>query len=185
MRFHATSLLAVFLIACAHTPPPRARDYYVLETGATWVYDAKLLGRSETHTVVMGPERDGYWLDDSGGKIAYDGIGLRDDRRYLLKEPLVAGAHWKSVTAIGSEESYDILSAHEACTVPAGKFADCVRVRSRAPATEGHTLENQMTFARGVGLVHVKTVLLSATPMGGTAQNAITQVELTLTAFRK
>ena len=176
------SLCLAVLVACAHTAPARARDYYALQTGATWVYEAKLLGRSEVHTVVMGPERDGYWLDDSGGKIAYDGLGLRDERRYLLKEPLQAGAHWKSVTAIGSEEAYDILSAHEPCTVPAGTFTDCVRVRSRAPAAEGRTLENQMTFARDVGLVHIKTVLLSA---GAAASSATTQVELTLTAFRR
>lgn len=179
------SFVLVFLFACAHTPPSRARDYYVLETGTTWVYDAILLGRSEVHTVVMGPERDGYWLDDSGGKIAYDGLGLRDERRYLLKEPLETGAHWKSVTAIGTTETYDIIAAHEPCSVPAGKFADCMRVRSRAPAAEGHTLENQMTFARGVGLVHVKTTLLSAAPPGSVPTSAITQVELTLTAFRR
>jgi hypothetical protein len=178
MRF----AIFVMLASCAHAAPTRARDYYVLESGATWVYDAKLLGRSEVHTVVMGPERDGYWLDDSGGKIAYDGIGLRDERRYLLKEPLTTGARWKSVAAVGSEETYEIVSAHLPCTVPAGKFADCVRVRSRMPAADGHTLENQMTFARDVGLVHVKTVLLAA---GGASANATPQVELTLTAFRR
>ncbi len=160
----------------------RAKDYYPLAAGETWVYKAKMLGREETHTVILGPERDGYFHDDSGGSLAYDGVGLRDERRYLLKEPLRQGEKWTSVTGVGAAEQYEIISAYAPCSVPAGKFEDCIVVRSSIPAEAGKTLQNEMTFARKVGLVRVTTSILEPAGAGIPAKP---QVELELVEFRR
>lgn len=175
-RCIALSLLA----GCAATatePGVRAAEYYRLKSGTRWVYEAHFLGKQESRTVVMGPKLEGFWTDDAGGKLMYDGAGLRDERRYLLKEPIQPGASWSSVAALGAVERYEILAAREPCKVKAGQFEDCVRVRSTLAAGEGKLLENVMTFARGVGLVRVATSLINH-------DRRTTQVEMELTDFR-
>ena len=44
---------------------------------------------------------------------------------------------------------------------PAGKWTGCVVVESRNRVEEGTTLVNEMTFAPGVGIVRLSTVLES------------------------
>ncbi len=163
-------LLPLILAGCAATigarsaPRVQAREYYPLEPGAVWVYRANYFGQEQTRTVVMGPKQDGFYVDDAGGKLLYDGEGLRDERRYLLREPLEAGNSWRSVAALGATETYTIVKAHAPCETKARRFDDCVEVKSSMSALdkdgrEAGILENTMVFAKQTGLVRLFTVL--------------------------
>jgi hypothetical protein len=147
--------------------------------GNHWTYDATLLRERSTRRVAVVAFRDGSYVDNDGRILRVDREGVRDQVRYLLREPVAAGATWTSVVAPGSAEHYRILSVRSPCEVPAGKFPDCVEVESRTiadPSTPVRLLVNRMTFAAGVGIVRVRTALEEG------AKSA-PQAELVLTAF--
>lgn len=185
MRYLLSMML--LLSACAGAKPqsapaqvgPRANAYYALEPGATWVYKATFLGAIQTRTVVMGPQQDGFFVDDAGGKLMYDGEGLRDERRYLLREPLAVGKSWKSVATAGVDERYEIIKAAVPCKTAQLEFSDCVEVRGTIAAERGATLENIMVFARDIGLVRMATTLVQKD------KSRVEQVAMELQEFRR
>ncbi|HEY1907760.1 MAG TPA: hypothetical protein VGG91_17060 [Myxococcaceae bacterium] len=194
MSFRGWAVLAAGLLGCAHsspTPPetapaapaagrlPESARYFPLAVGNRWTYEASYLGEKSTRPVEIVAFRDGSYLDRDGRVYRLDHEGLRDQVRYLLHEPLNAGATWTSVIAPGSAEHYKILSVHAPCEVPAGRFPDCIEVESRTladPKTPGRSLVNRVTFASGVGIVQVRTTLEEGSRVAPTA-------ELRLTAF--
>jgi hypothetical protein len=187
-------VLAAGLVGCAHeTPPPPttaattgaakvpdSARYFPLAVGNTWTYEATYLGERSTRRVEVVAFRDGNYVDGDGRTLRVDREGVRDQVRYLLHEPLSVGATWTSVVAPGSAEHYRIVSVHAPCEAPAGKFPDCLEVESRTladPKTPGRLLVNRVTFAAGVGIVRVRTVLEEGTKSAPTA-------ELLLSAFQ-
>ncbi len=165
-------LCAFALAACTTTskatstgpgkPAPTAADFYPLALGTTWTYQVKLLG--ETRTIEVSTLRktgEGFVEDSTGAQFMVDGFGVRDQKRYLLRNPIATGTKWTNVVSVSSVESYEILSAHQPCDAPAGKWEGCVVVESRNRVEEGTTLVNEMTFAPGVGIVRLSTVLES------------------------
>ena len=141
---------------------PTAGDFYPLALGTTWTYEVKLLG--ETRTIEVSTLRktgDGFVEDSTGAQFLVDGFGVRDQKRYLLRNPVVAGTRWTNVVSVSSVEAYEILAANQPCDAPAGKWEGCVVVESRNRVEEGTTLVNEMTFAPGVGIVRLSTVLES------------------------
>jgi len=188
-------VLTAGLIGCAHeaaAPPPASAAapatagkisdsarYFPLAVGNHWTYDATYLGERSTRKVEVVAFRDGSYVDGDGRALRVDREGVRDQVRYLLHEPLSAGATWTSVVAPGSAEHYRIVSVRTPCEAPAGKFPDCVEVESRTladPKTPGRLLVNRVTFAAEVGIVRVRTALEEGTKSAPTA-------ELILTAF--
>jgi hypothetical protein len=161
------------MLGCAHeaapapaaskaTPgrsPSAAARYFPLAVGNRWTYQATYLGERSTREVELVGFRDGSYLDKEGRALRVDSEGLRDQTRYLLHEPLVAGGTWTSVVAPGSAEHYRVVSAGAPCTAPAGSFPDCIEVESRNRADPQRTLVNTVTFAAGVGIVRVRTEL--------------------------
>jgi len=143
-------------------PPLRARDLYPLAVGHAWTYESVSGGVSEQVTVRVLRESGGYFVDSNGGALRHDATGLRDPNRYLLREPLVAGTKWTSVQSLQSSESYEVVEADRPCTVPAGTFARCVRVRGATRLDEKRSLVSTWTYAEGVGLVELRTSLESA-----------------------
>lgn len=188
------AVLAAGLLGCAHPPAPAPASstapasvarmpasarYFPLAVGNHWTYDASYLGERSTRRVEIVAFRDGSYVDRDGRALRVDAEGVRDQVRYLLHEPLTAGATWTSVIAPGSAEHYRVVSARAPCEAPAGKFPDCVEVESRTladPRTPGRLLVNRVTFAAGVGIVRVRTVLEEGSKSAPTA-------ELLLTAF--
>jgi hypothetical protein len=190
------AVFAAGLLGCAHpstpSPAPTAADgsapsgrmpesarYFPLAVGNHWTYEATYLGEKSTRRVEVVAFRDGSYVDRDGRALRVDREGIRDQVRYLLHEPLTAGATWTSVVAPGSAEHYRVLSVRAPCQAPAGRFEDCVEVESRTladPATPGRLLVNRVTFAAGVGIVQVRTALEEGTRIAPTA-------ELRLTAF--
>jgi hypothetical protein len=91
--------------------------------------------------------------------LAIDGLGLRDEKRYLLKEPIEVGHSWTNVVSASSAEHYKITDFGSPCRVPAGTFPKCVRVESRNRMDEQRTLVNELTFAPSVGIVRIELTL--------------------------
>jgi hypothetical protein len=157
--------LAALSVACAggrHSVRERggrqASAYYPLEVGNRWTYEVGLLGEKSTQEVrIVGREGQAF-VDNKGGRLTADAFGIRDDKRYLLREPLEAGATWTNVVSASSIERYRVLDAGVSCESPAGRFTDCVRVEGRNRVNAETTLINEMTFAPGVGLVDIETV---------------------------
>lgn len=197
MTLRRWAVLALSLLGCAHeaaapaigaagpasTPAsrlPESARYFPLAVGNHWTYQATYLGEHSTRQVELVAFRDGSYVDRDGRTLRIDAEGLRDQVRYLLRDPLTAGATWTSVVAPGAAEHYRVLSAHAPCEAPAGRFPDCVVVESRAtadPANPARVLVNQVTFAAGVGIVRVRTELAEG-------QRTVPTAELVLTAFQ-
>src|SRR5262249_9662020 len=69
------------------SPATAAEDYYPLAVGNHWTYSVNFLGdRRERRVEIIG-HRDGYYLDNEGGQLTVDGLGVRDQKRYLLRSP--------------------------------------------------------------------------------------------------
>ncbi len=160
--------LAVLLsvCACATTPntAPEAKaataaDFYPLTVGTQWQYEVVLLGQKTDFTVKMNREVDGYFEDSTGARFKVDSFGVRDEKRYLLRNPIEPGTKWNNVVAVGSTERYEITGTQQPCEAPAGKWQGCVTVESRNREKEGIYLVLELTFAPGVGLVQLATTL--------------------------
>jgi hypothetical protein len=161
MKLALTLFAALALVGCAHAPEPlrstsglSARDYYPLAVGNTWTYQAKMLGDQRVVTVKILRQANGFFEDSQGAKLTEDAEGLRDDKRYLLKNPLRDGAEWDNVVSVSAREHYRILQADAPCEVPAGHFEHCVTVESQTKTAEV-TLVNTLTFAPHVGIVRL------------------------------
>ena len=159
--------MALLLTACAtppssgRTPAATAEDYYPLAVGNHWTYSVNFLGdRRERRVEIIG-HRDGYYLDNEGGQLTVDGLGVRDQKRYLIREPVRSGASWTNVVSASSIEHYQITEVGQTCRAPAGTFENCVRVLSRNRMDEQRTLVNELTFAPSVGIVRLELSLES------------------------
>ena len=164
---HRSLCLALLLTGCAapssavRSPAAAPEDYYPLAVGNHWTYSVNFLGdRRERRVEIIG-HRDGYYLDSEGGQLTVDGLGVRDQKRYLLREPIHSGASWTNVVSASSVEHYQITEVGQTCRAPAGVFENCVRVQSRNRMDEQRTLVNELTFAPSVGIVRLELSLES------------------------
>jgi hypothetical protein len=168
MKLHL--LVIMLLAACTHAPTARratapklrAGDYYPLTVGNSWTYEVQLLGETRAMEVRLLKETaDGFVEDSTGAQLKVDSLGIRDPKRYLLQEPVEVGHRWTNVVSVSSVERYEIVAADQPCEAPAGTWASCVIVQSTNRIKDGELLVNEMTFARGVGIVRVITSLES------------------------
>jgi hypothetical protein len=157
-------LAAAGALSCAHAPKPpeapryRAADFAPLAVGNEWVYESSQ-HPGEKRVAIVGTEGAYFVHDDpQKSKLRHDALGVRDEKRYLLQEPLARGTSWTSVVSVSSTERFEIVDTGFTTTTPAGVFTDCVRVRAvnRIDATK--ELRAEWTFAPGVGLVRIATV---------------------------
>ncbi len=161
-------LFAVVVLAgCATAKAPvegpkaerAAAEFYPLGVGNAWTYEVNLLGEKRSVEVKLLREAGGYVEDSTGAQLSVDAYGVRDQKRYLLRNPVQAGTKWTNVVSVSSVEHYEIIGAGQPCDSPAGQFEGCAVVESKNRVQEGRVLVNEMTFAPGVGLVRVSTVL--------------------------
>lgn len=179
-------LTTVSLLGCATSPPTGASapqrsagDYFALKVGAQWTYQVELLGAKKTDEVKMLKQnREGFFEDSTGAQFLVDAFGVRDQKRYLLRNPVSMGTSWTNVVSVSSVEHYEIVGASEGCATPAGVWVDCVTVEARNRIEEGKTLVNRYTLAPGVGIVSLATTL-------ETEGRKIPQARLELLAFVK
>ena len=144
------------LPAVAGTP---AKDYYPLAVGNTWSYQVELLGQKQQMEVKVLKEENGVFEDSTGNQLFADAFGVRDQKRYLLRDPVQSGTEWSNVVSVSSVEHYKIVAANVACDCPAGQFQGCAVVESRNRIEEGKVLVNELTFAPKIGLIRVATLL--------------------------
>jgi hypothetical protein len=141
--------------SAASRAPESLAAYYPLAVGNRWTY--RINGRQDKPVVVeVTRQEDGYFHDTQGGQLTVDGFGVRDRKRYLLREPLTVGSQWTNVVSVASTERYRILQTDVPCETSAGSFATCVRVEASNRVDARTTLLNTFTFARGVGLVRME-----------------------------
>ena len=161
--------VALGVCACATQarPPPApapvasAQDYYPLAVGNRWTYDTNFLGDRRERSVEIVAVRDGYYIDNEGAQLTVDGLGVRDQKRYLLRDPIQVGSAWTNVVSASSIEHYRIAELGVPCRVPAGAFENCIRVESRNRKDDQRTLVNELTFAPAVGIVRIELTLES------------------------
>lgn len=188
---HPRLLLALALgagpVACAAQEPappapPAGSDvtaYMPLEVGNVWTYAVRFPGQSGERTVrITHRDDEGFFVDDAGGAFRVTPSGLRDRKRYLIRTPVEPGRTWKAVVSAGAVERYRIDTVGASCSAQAGRFEDCLIVRSRLRRDDRVSLEVVFSFARGVGLVKVETIAHIA------GKGAVPQTEQSLVAYR-
>lgn len=166
------SFVVVLSSGCATTPggtaktekaPARAAaDYFPLKLGTAWEYEAAMLGEKRVLPVKIVKVFDGLAEDSTGARLLADAWGVRDERRYLLRNPIETGTKWNNVVSPSSVEGYEIVAADQPCEGPAGKWEGCVIVESKNRIDASKTLVNEMTLAPGVGIVRMETTLEDA-----------------------
>ena len=139
--------------------PPETAVYYPLAVGNSWTYSANVLGNHSDKTITIVKKDFDYFVDDSNGRFKVDAYGLRDDKRYLLREPLEVGKTWTSVISVQSVEHARIVEVDAPCTVLAGAFEHCLTVETTNRLDEQRTLVLRHTFVPYVGLVKIQTAL--------------------------
>jgi hypothetical protein len=160
-------VLALALAGCAHTGPaatgkadgPNAADYYPLAVGNSWTFDVNLLGEKSTKEMKVLRQEGGFLIDNTGARLAADAYGVRDGKRYLLRNPVEAGTTWTNVVSVSVVEHYEILAANQPCDSPAGQFEGCVVIQSSNNMGQGRVLLMEMTLAPHVGIVRLSTTL--------------------------
>lgn len=164
------SVVLLLLAGCAtpssssgpSTSARQASEYFPLKVGTSWEYEAAMLGEKRLLPVSVLKVTDGVAEDSTGAKLQADAWGVRDDRRYLLRDPVEAGTKWNNVVSPSSIENYEIIAADQPCDAPAGTWQGCVVVESRNRIDQTKTLVNEMTLAPGVGIVRMATTLEDA-----------------------
>ncbi len=168
MTFRLAAWSLLLCVACATpsgpvrptTPKaPPAADFYPLTLGTAWSYEVNLLGEKRVIEVKLLKQVAGGVEDSTGAQLTVDPLGVRDQRRYLLRNPVEVGTRWTNVVSVSAVERYEIIAVDQPCDAPAGRWTGCVVVQGESRVEEGKTLVNEMTFAPGVGLVQVATVL--------------------------
>jgi hypothetical protein len=167
-----TAVTALAAVGCATTGTgssdgPDAADYAAAAVGNAWTYRVTP-GPDEPQTVRMVSRDDrGFYVDDRGGRLAPRSDGLFDGTRFLLKEPLTAGATWIAVTpgprpgVPGPTENYRIVATGLEVTVPAGTFANCVEVEATTATRDPNsgkaaTLVMSWVWAPKTGMIRLQ-----------------------------
>lgn len=151
------------LCGCATTtkeaggPSVTAQDYAPYALGASWTYAVNYLGQQDRQTITVVKEEEGYFVDDQQGRFRHTDEGLRDQARYLIRNPIEEGNEWKAILSASSVEHYRISSVGRPCESQAGRFEDCLVVESRNRRDDKMTLLARFTWARGIGLVKIET----------------------------
>lgn len=163
--------VALLFGGCAHTrvlEPDKGgvslEQMMPLAIGNRWTFETAFQGQAQADLVVAIVGRDGeYFVDDRPVAAHYriDAEGLRDGaKRYLLKAPLREGTEWMSVADLMTVEHYRIAAVGERVAVPAGVFADCVRVGMQVQIDAARKMTNEMTFAPGVGIIEIRAAFV-------------------------
>ena len=154
-----------------------AADFHPLAIGNRWTYRGAMAGQSLERSVTIRGVEQGFFVDDANGRLKVDAEGLRDDKRYLLKNPVARGQRWMAVLSVTSTERYEIVETGLTIDTPRGRFENCVQVRAQNRIDADRALESEWSYAPGVGIVRMETRLRDG-------ERVIPQALIELTDFR-
>ncbi len=157
-------IVSLLCASCVSTEPrptaqnvPKARELFPLAVGNRWSYNVAFLGARQNLTVAIVAGEGSVFVDSRNQKFMLGADGLRDEHRYLLKEPLEVGRTWTSIIDVSTSEHYKVDELGVRVDVPAGHFEDCVQIEARNPSGPNIALVADQTYCPGVGLVRVVT----------------------------
>ncbi len=139
------------------SPGPSAQQLFPLAVGNRWSYRVSFMGATQDLTVSIVSDDAQVFVDSRGQRFHSGPDGLRDDHRYLLREPIAVGKHWTAIIDITQSETYRVTEVGSTADVPAGKFGGCVQVEASTAQTPSHVLIAEQTYCPDVGLVRVVT----------------------------
>jgi hypothetical protein len=190
MRLHLVFVFAAatLLASCASGPAPvpattpasayaDVARFFPLAVGNSWTYQSRLGHQVERSTVRIEQKQGAFFHDNQRGTLAFDGEGLRDQRRYLILGPIEAGRSWESLLENGQRERYEIVQTGATAVVPAGTFEDALVVRGTTPMDPTTSLQVEWTYAPDVGLVRMTSAVLVA------RKDPVPQAEVELLSF--
>lgn len=134
-----------------------ASEYMPLNLGNTWIYRRDMLGEKGSLKVSIEKKEKGFYFDNQGGRFRLDSIGLRDQYRYLLKNPVVKGSQWRAQVRFNQAERFEVLDDAAVVAVPAGTFKNCVVVKSSTTLKPGKMMINRLTYAPRIGMIRAET----------------------------
>lgn len=137
-----------------------ASVYMPLNLGNSWVYDRFFLGEEGVLKInIVSRDKEGFYVDNKGGRFKLTSMGLRDINRYMLLAPLEKGGRWDAQVTVNISEHFEIIADNETITVPAGSFEHCLIVRSVTMAPGRGKMVNMTTYAPNVGMIRVETLI--------------------------
>lgn len=131
--------------------------YFPLAVGHSWTYRSTVGGKESLREVQIQALEGGFYRDNHGGSLRFDGEGLRDEQRYLVLSPLSVGNRWEAQLPGGIVERYELIADDAVVEVPAGRFEGVLQVRATSQVDPRTKLELEWSWARGVGLVRLRT----------------------------
>jgi hypothetical protein len=157
-------------------PTVTASDFYPLVVGTVWKYQMNFLGEKRAMEVKMLKAEAGVYEDSTGNQLQADNYGVRDQKRYLLRNPIEVGTRWSNVVSPSSMESYEIVGVNQPCDAPGAPETGCVIVQAKNRVKGDEFLVMETTFAPKVGIVRLSTML-------ETKAKRIPQTQLSLVGF--
>lgn len=162
MRSFILPLLLLTGCRALVTPVPTGPDpalYWPIQEGQHMRFQLTMGSQSQEQEVHF-THSEGPWLfDDRGQRFRYDGLGLFDSRRYLIKRPLVVGNQWMSVPQPGVVERFSIAGVARPCAAPHNAINDCLVVEARQRIDKKRTLLTRWWYGRHLGPLRIDTFI--------------------------
>ncbi len=138
---------------------PRAADYYPMLVGTRWTYAISMLGQTSEQQLSLVRAENGQVEDSTGAQFIVDGYGLRDQKRYLLRDPLEVGTKWNNVVSPSAVEHFEIVGVRQPCDAKVGPQDGCVIVEMKTRIDQDKQLLIETTYGPGTGIVRQTTTL--------------------------
>jgi|GEM_PF-1958240 len=134
--------------------------YYPLGIGYSWIYKGKFLGQPVEKKITIEKKEGLYFIDNTGAMLMHDDDGLRDSKRYLIKNPIRKGNKWISIVSSKSTEHYEIIQTDIKVKYKDDIIKDCIKIRSTNRIDASKDMIAEWIYAPDIGLVNFSTYIL-------------------------
>jgi hypothetical protein len=134
--------------------------YYPLGIGYSWTYKGKFLGQAVEKKIVIEKKEGGFYIDNTGAMLMHDQDGLRDNKRYLLKNPIKKGNKWISIVSSQSTERYEIIQTDIKAKYKDDIIKNCIKVRSTNRIDATKEMVAEWIYAPDIGIISFSTFIL-------------------------